>query len=811
MAEEKKTKKASSNESWIVRYEKWKPDQEPLREVLCALGNGYFVTRGAAEEYGDDGTHYPGTYLAGGYNRTKSHIAGKVVENEDLVNWPNWLCLNFRIEDDEWFHIDHVEVLEYSQELDLYRGLLTRMIRFKDKQDRITKLTSRRMVSMDNPHFAAIQWNFTPENWSGKIHLKSALDGTVVNNGVDRYKELNNKHLESLETGCEGEDGIYLFVRTNQSDIRMAQAARTIITHELPQKPLSRDTIQKDGYIAQELTFDCESGVDVKIEKLVSLYTSRDSAITEPVLEARKTITRARDFKTAAQDHQRVWKDLWQRSDIIIEGDAQAQLILRLHIFHLLQTVSKNSIDLDVGVPSRGWHGEAYRGHILWDELYIFPFLNLSIPEITRSLLMYRYRRLKEARFAAKKEGYKGAMYPWQSGSNGREESQYIHLNPQSGKWDLDRTYLQRHISSAVAYNVWQYYQATGDKEFMYFFGSEIILDIAKFWGSIAEYSPQKDRFEIKGVVGPDEFHTKYPDKKNSGLNNNAYTNFMAAWVLQTAMELLNNLDDNRTGELQEKLNITWEDLIRWKEISRKMYLPIREDLIINQFDGYEDLKEFDWDAYRKKYGDIQRLDRILKAEGDSANRYKVGKQADVLMIFYLFSTEEIQKVFSKLNYNFDPQMILKNIQYYQKRASHGSTLSRLVYSWVMARSQRGVSWHLFKEALTSDYEDIQGGTTPEGIHLGAMAGTIEMIQRCYTGVEFRDDILWFNPMLPKDLTCINLRLRYRGHWIKIKTTKNKLTIDFERGWSKKVKIGVRDEVYTFHQGDSRDIEINHP
>ncbi|MEJ2613422.1 MAG: glycosyl hydrolase family 65 protein [Ignavibacteriaceae bacterium] len=795
-------------ETWKVIYDKWNSKEEPLREALCGLGNGYFLTRGASEESNDDGVHYPGTYLACGYNRLKSHISGKVIENEDLVNWPNWLYLNFRIENDNWFNLEQVNLLEYKQELDLHNGILKRYLRFKDAEERITSITSRRIVSMDNPHLAAIQWKFKPENWSGKIQVLSAIDGTVVNNGVKRYRELNKKHLQPIETGQDGEDSIYLHVKTTQSNIHMAQAARTNIINNLQRKPVSREIIQREGYIAHQLTFNCEKESTVQIEKLVSIFTSHDPAISEPVLEAKKTVVRTESFEAALQEHMNVWKDLWHRCDIVIEDDDEAQLILRLHIYHLLQTVSMNSIDLDIGVPARGWHGEAYRGHIFWDELYIFPFLNLRIPELTRSLLMYRYRRLNEARFAAKEAEFSGSMYPWQSGSNGREESQIIHLNPKSGEWDPDITHLQRHINSAVAYNIWQYYQATKDKEFLYFYGADMILEIARFWGSIAKFNPAKGRYEIKGVVGPDEFHTKYPDREEPGLDNNAYTNFMAAWILQTAIQILNIIDGDQRKALLEKLLIESEELAEWKDISRKIYLPIREDSIINQFDGYDKLKEFDWETYRKKYGDIQRLDRILKAENDTTNRYQVGKQADVLMIFYLFSSEEIEKVFKNLDYKFTPDIIPKNINYYRKRTSHGSTLSRLVYSWVLARSEREVSWHLFKEALKSDYKDIQGGTTSEGIHLGSMAGTVDMIQRCYTGIEIGYDYLCINPVLPGEIKSIKLRIRYRGHWIKLNITQKKLIINFETGWSDKVNICVKNQVYSFQQGDIREFDL---
>jgi len=201
-----------------------------------------------------------------------------------------------------------------------------------------------------------------------------------------------------------------------------------------------------------------------------------------------------------------------------VKTEGEENKILRLHIFHIYQTISHNSIGHDIGVPSRGWHGEAYRGHIFWDELYIFPYLNLHMPQLARSLLMYRYYRLPKARQAAKENGYDGAMYPWQSGSNGREESQKIHLNPKSGRWIPDNSNLQRHINAAIPYNVWLYYQTTGDMDFFTTYGAEIILSTALFWSSIAELNLKTGRYEINGIMGPDEYHTGYPESGKPGL-----------------------------------------------------------------------------------------------------------------------------------------------------------------------------------------------------------------------------------------------------------------------------------------------------
>jgi len=795
-------------DTWSIVYNGWTQGEERLRETLCTLGNGYFATRGAAEESSADAVHYPGTYLAGGYNRAKSEILGRELEHEVLVNWPNWLCLTFRPEGGAWFDLASVEVLDHRQTLRMQEGHLERAVRFRDPQGRVFLLVSRRLVHMENPHLAAIQWELVAENWSGEVTIRTALDGSVTNSGVARYGALTSRQLEVLAAEPLDEESLGLLVQTRQSQVRMAQGARTRVWsagQRVSPGPVDQG---HPGMIAQEFRVPCQAGAMVRVEKVVAIHTSRDFAISEPALEARKAIRRAGSFSELLQSHIPAWGRLWDRCDMQLGESRRTQSILRLHVFHLLQTVSINTIGLDVGVPARGWHGESYRGHIFWDELFIFPYLNLRLPELARSLLMYRYRRLDEARWAARQAGYEGAMYPWQSGSDGREETDEIHINPRSGRWVPDKTHRQRHINAAIAYNVWQYFQATGDRQFLSFYGAEMMLEIARFWASIATYNPQRGRYEIARVVGPDEFHTQYPDADEPGLKNNAYTNVMASWCLVHARQALELLAEDRRRELLAALQIPRKSLDEWEAISRKLYVPFLDNGLISQFEGFGELAEVDWDAYRRRYGNIYRMDRILEAEGDDVNRYKMTKQADVLMLFYLFSAEQLEQIFDRLGYAFDPKTIPDHIDYYMRRSSHGSTLSRLVHGWVLARSDRRSSWQLFEEALESDVSDIQGGTTEEGIHLGAMAGTVDMVQRCYTGIEMRDEVLWLNPRLPEALTDLHMNLCYRGHGLALDFHGKTVAVRFVNGCCEPVRIGFQGEVHTMQPGESEEFTI---
>lgn len=780
--------------SWRLEYDTYVAEQEGRRESLCALGNGYFVTRGAAPETAADETHYPGTYVAGLYNRLESHVDGRVVEDESLVNLPNWLVLRFRVDGEDWFDLCSADLLDFHQQLDMRRAILSRELRFRDGKGRITTVTQRRFVHLVQPHLAGLETTITPENWSGILDVRSALDGTVQNTGVERYRPLAGDHLRHVAAAEVDDDTIELQVDTVQSGIRVAQVARTRIFDAASVARPAGQVFTQDRYVCQEFRLGVTQGQATRIEKIVALYTSRDRAISEPALQARTAIERAVDFDSLLAVNKRAWRHLWNRFHLALPKDRQAQRILDLHIFQLLQTVSSNTIELDVGVPARGLHGEGYKGHIFWDEIFIFPFLTLHMPELTRSLLGYRYRRLPEARWAARQAGYQGAMFPWQSGSDGREESQQLHLNPRSGRWLPDHSHLQRHIGSAVAYNAWRYFAATGDVEFLRFRGAPLVIEVARFWSSAAVQEPGSDRFEIRGVMGPDEYHDAYPDADRPGLDNNAYTNVMAAWVLCRALEIIDLLGGPDLDELWRALELTSDEVERWELLSRRMLVPFHDGLI-SQFQGYENLAELDWTAYRDRYGDIQRLDRILEAEGDSPNRYRVSKQADVLMLFYLLSGPELADLLGRLGYAFDPAMdIERNVRYYLERTVHGSTLSRLVSAWVLARLDRRQSWASFAAALESDVADIQGGTTPEGIHLGAMAGTVDLVQRCYGGVEVRDDTLVIDPSLPDDIRALSLAIHYRGQRMQLEIRPDGVSLRSHPRSAPPAQVAIGDE-----------------
>jgi alpha,alpha-trehalase len=799
---------ANPDEAWEFVYEGYDPNYERLREALCTVGNGYVATRGCAPEAAASEAHYPGTYATGVYNSLTDAVAGRTIENESLVNLPNWLALTFRINGGAWFHIDDTDLLFYKQTFDLRHATLTRSLRFRDGSGQITTLTQQRFASMHDPHVLAMRTKIGAENWSGTVEFRSLLDGGVQNTMVERYRSLSSAHLTAPVIEEIAPDSVLLRTETSQSRIPIAVAARTTVWHDdVGDGPAdARYAVVREGDRGgHDIQVGLTAGGSITLDKVATIFTGRDNAISEPASAAQKYLDAAGRYGELHHQHARAWARLWEQCNVGLADNTPALRVLRLHLVHLLQTISPHTAELDAGVPARGLHGEAYRGHVFWDSLFVSPLLSLRMPNVSRSLLLYRYRRLPEARRAAERAGYRGAMYPWQSGSDGREVSQEVHLNPQSGRWNPDASARAHHVGLAVAYNAWHHYQVTGDRQYLIDYGAEMLVEIARFWVGLATFDEDRGRYTIRGVIGPDEFHSGYPGKEYDGIDNNAYTNVMAVWVILKAMKALDLLPLRDRLDLVGKVDLTADELDRWDHVTRRMFVPFH-DGVISQFEGYPELAELDWERYREKYGNIQRLDRILDAEDDSVNNYKASKQADALMLLFLLSSEELLALFGRLGYRFAPEQIPKTIDYYLSRTSDGSTLSAIVHSWVLARANRHHALRYFAQVLVSDVVDIQGGTTSEGIHLAAMAGSVDLVQRCFTGLETRDDRLVLGPHWPETLGAIEFPFVYRGHRLHLRVSGRTGALTSEGGNAGSIKVECRGRVQELMPG--RTIEV---
>ncbi|WP_433663220.1 beta-phosphoglucomutase family hydrolase [Nocardia sp. CA-128927] len=753
---------------WLLSYGGSDSAHEGQREALTTLSNGYLGTRGAAPEYPCGGVHYPGTYLAGVYNRRTGTAAGHEIEDEQLVNIPNWLPLDIGF-GGVWWSGGAVAVRNERRDLDLRAGVLSRSALLVEPQGRALLVTQRRLVSLARPHVAALETTLVPQGWSGSVEVRSGVDAGVTNANVAEYPPFTHRQLSRIEAEPVDPRTFVVQAETSSSRIRIAVAARTTVRGDVATDPPITENDGADRY-SQRFRVAVRDGQPSVIDKIVAIVTSRDHAIATPALGTIAELSCAPATFTDLQvEHQRIWADQWDQVAIELDGiDTQTRLVLDLHLFHLAQTITEHTAELDAGVPARGLHGEGYRGHVFWDELFLMPLLTLYRPEVAKAVLRYRSRRLPAARFAATEHGLPGALFPWQSGSDGREETPTELFNPRSKRWMPDNSRRQRHVGLAIAHNAWQYYEYTGDLDWLAEHGAELIIEVARAFTAMAHYDAATDRYHLDGVMGPDEYHDGYPDAPGTGLRDNAYTNVLTAWVCGKAVETLDLLAGHARETLCRRINIDDpREPDRWSRLAQRMAVPFH-DGVLSQFDGYADLAEFDWDTYRHRYGNIGRLDLILEAEGDTANRYKLSKQADVLMLIYLLGPGRLLTLLDRLGYPCTRETLDRTLDYYLRRTADGSTLSQVVHASVLARMRPDRAWSVFAQALVADLDDTQGGTTKHGIHLGAMAGTVDIVIRAFAGLHCHRDRLVFDPCLPPQLTGVRFGVQYRGQRIDV-------------------------------------------
>lgn len=758
---------------WQLEYYGYTPGKDEYSvESLLTVGNGFIGLRGTTPEMEISDANYPGLYLASLYNTAESEVSDRTITNEDFVNAPN-LQKIYLVIDNEKIDIAQNTLLSFKRQLNLKTGLFTSFAEIETQTKKQLRIETQKIANMENSHHYSILYRFTPLNFTGEIDVISEADGSVYNYNVARYRSLTNKHL-TIQTTEYFKSKALLIARTNQSDITVCQASQLFSDDFSLETLKSEKTAEK---VIQKLTISAEKNRTYTLEKSVTVAKYKMGEQTTTSKLALLSLPR---FKEMYAESKEAWRKLWENAAITIDGDLMSQKMLNLHTYHLLVSAAPNAYEqsLDASITARGLHGEAYRGHIFWDELFIIPFYILHFPKTAREILLYRYQRLTAAKKAAKEAGYQGAMFPWQSGLDGTEQSQELHLNPISGEWKEDHSRLQRHVSLAIAYNVWQYWHNVRDRSFMEQYGLELILEIAHFWQSAATLDSVTGRYSIEGVMGPDEFHESYPNSQKGGLKNNAYTNMMVVWLFEEVEKLRNQLSPEIFQSVAAKVQLSEDNFSQMTDIRKNLCLEINPEGIIAQFEGYFDLKDLDWDHYREKYGNIYRMDRILNAEGKSADAYKVAKQADSLMIFYNFSTAQVHQILDDLTYRLPEDYVEKNLHYYLARTSHGSTLSRVVHAQLAAMvDQQDLAWSLYQEALYSDYRDIQGGTTAEGIHAGVMAATLYIPLTTFAGIDFREDVMRIDPNLPKQWQNIQFNIQVRGINYHFNVTHETLTV----------------------------------
>jgi beta-phosphoglucomutase len=708
-------------EGWIVIEDGFDPGRLHQAETAYTLGNGYLGTRGAFEE------GYPGAWPATLINGVFDDAP---IVYTELANCPDWLPMAILVQG-ERFRLDQGQVLAYQRRLDLRRGVLSRDVRWRSPAGHTLDLGWERFASLSDPHVLAIRCRITPLDFEGPMEVYASINSYTDNQGL--------MHWEWLDQGA-AEGSVWLKVRTRHSAEELGMAARLVVSGvDAP-----AEACGCQGYPTIKLAFHAGKGETIVADKVVTVFTSRD--VEEPAVAARKRLPGLGDFEELRAAHEAAWEEVWQASDVLVEGHARDQLAIRYSLFQTL--IAAPWHDDRVSIPAKTLSGFGYRGHVFWDtEVFIVPFFTYTQPHVARNLLTYRYRTLPGARRKAKAAGYEGAMFAWESAGTGDEVTPKWVPGP-TGEglvriWPGD---IELHISADVAYAICQYWQATGDDAWMANVGAEVVLETARFWESCVQYNEARDRYELSDVIGPDEYHDH--------VDNNAFTNRMIQWHLEKALEVLAWLRDQHPGkaaELERQLALGPERLRKWANILACML--IRHDPesgLIEQFEGFFDLEDVELGDYEPRTRSMQ---VILGIEG--ANKRQVLKQADVLMLLYLLRDE------------YDDQTLQVNWEYYNPRTDHtyGSSLGPAIHAILaceLGKPQEAYE-HFLRAALV-DLEDTRGNAA-DGIHAASAGGLWQTLVFGFGGLRFTEEGPVATPHLPPNWTRLRFRIQYRGEW----------------------------------------------
>jgi alpha,alpha-trehalose phosphorylase len=718
---------AGRRATWRIEQEGFDPGRERGVESIFTLGNGYLGVRGALEaalpsSEGD-------LLIAGLYDRKQAGLPYSEREflDPDRGDYPYseivTLPFPFRLA----LAVDGMPLTlvdsgwsSHRRVLDMHRGTLEGETVFEPGSGRCVNLQTRRAASLDDRHLLLQSVVVRLDNHSGSVELD-------VSTG-DPDLDAHHPHLDALPAEPDG-PGIELHrFRTKTSNFEVAIAARTTLIGS------GREQLR----FAERATI----GEPLEFRRCIAVYTSRD--VADPAAAALERIKRWSwdDFDPAFEAHAAAWRRIWESADIRVAGSPAVEQALRFHVYHLSSAADH---DPKVSVGGRALTGRAYEGHVFWDvEIFLLPFFLHTQPDVARNLLLYRHATLDGARRRAAEMGHPGACYAWESTVTGADVTpRQIVLRTSQKVIPIFTGTQQIHVTADVAHGVWRYWQATRDEDFLHAEGAEILAETARFWAGRVEL--EGDRYHIRTVVGPDEYH--------HGVDDNAYTNWMARFNLEKAAWTWARLAERAPrahAELAERLHLGAEELEQWRDVARRLYCPQpNADGIIEQFAGFFDLGDYPLPAEERFKAPIERL-----FDWDKINGLKVIKQADVLMLPFLFPER------------FSDEIVAANYHYYEPLTDHGSSLSPAVHAGLAARigldAQADKYW---RQSLTLDLENLMGNSAL-GVHPACMAATWQALVFELLGVRFGESgpeaAAAAAARLPEKWRSVELRLAWR-------------------------------------------------
>lgn len=730
---------------WKIIEDGFHPEYNEISESCFSIGNGRFGQRANFEEQ-YSGKSLQGSYVAGVYYPDKTRVGWWKIGYPEyfakVLNAPNWIGIDVMI-DGEVLDLATAKVLSFRRELDMKRGVLCRTFKAALLSGKELEVTSTRFCSMANTEIGAIRYEVKPLNFNGKITFTAFVDADVVNRDANWDETFWVEVAKKVKRRS-----VYITAETKKTAFQVCTGMKFTLSQNGKMHKQLPEPIVENKYAGLSLTLDCKKGDQLVLHKYAGIISSRYYPKDQLMNRCEQVVKAACEegFDQLLLAHEKVWSDKWQEADIVIEGDVAAQQGIRFNIFQLYQTYTGDDPRLNIG--PKGFTGEKYGGSTYWDtEAYCLPFyLATSEPNVARNLLIYRYRHLPKAIENAEKLGFTGgaALYPMVT-INGEE----CH-----NEWEI--TFEEIHRNGAIAYAIYDYIRYTGDWNYLQEYGLEVLIGIARFWSQRVHWSVPKQKFVMHGVTGPNEYE--------NNVNNNWYTNYIASWCLQYAMEAMAYVlahHPERFRELMTKLNFDAKETATWQNIRDNMYYPVDERLgIFLQQEGFLDKEIRTVDTLKPEDRPLNQnwsWDRILRS--------CFIKQADVLQGLYFFED------------HFDEETIRRNFQFYEPLTVHESSLSACVHAILASRlGLHEKAYEMYLRTARLDLDDYNNDTE-DGLHITSMAGTWMALVEGFGGMRAETDRLAFDPHLPAHWDRYAFNIRWRNHFIRIVVDKNGATL----------------------------------
>ena len=746
---------------WFIVNEGFDPLKEREVETLFSITNGYIGTRGSLAEFYTISS--PATLINGLYTKHANN------SEEELAMLPDWTRMQVYI-DDNPINLFNVKTLEHKRYLDMKRGIFFREWKNKDELGRITNIKILKYISLHNRNKACKSMTILPENYSGRIKVVSAIDGSHQNN-IFSLPEIMQPP-KSVMIGVKTDNPQKVAVISQKSEfLREDQLISIVHSITVQINPfLSGEIIHLYHYnkntVWEEWEWIAEYGIKYSINCLLNFFSSLDSS--DPIKQAQENNIKTDEsyFKNSINLHLKSLEDKWNKAAIEIEGDQESQKEINFAMYHLIN--SGGFSGEYSSIPARDLSGITYQGHIFWDtEMYMLPFYTLCEPEVARKLLMFRYHTLPGALENAGREGYKGASYAWESTDSGLEMTPEEAILPYGQVVNIYSGKYENHISPDIAYAIWQYWTVTGDDDFISDYGCEIVFLTARFCKSLMVLGTD-GYYHIYNVIGPDEYHKQ--------INDNAYTNIMAKYNIEFALELVDFMKHkyrSKYEKLRDKIKLDDSEIEDWKNSQEKIYSGYYpEKKLYEQFNNFFNLQYIDLKGYEPRK---LPMDIILGKE--ITRNSQVIKQADVLMFLFL------------LGHRFSYDVVKANYEYYEPRTSHGSSLSPGIHSIIAARAGKMEDAFKYFKQNTAIYLGNQMGNASSGIHMAAIGGVWMSLVMGFAGMYIYNDGLLFDPHLPVQWKSLKFSVLWRKQKINIILKKEE--ISFAITGDQKLKLGI--------------------